>query len=200
MGPLPQPVRQPRNCPGNRPCLGRYDVVGVLVPRLGARRRDDESGRRVPLESFFFPLDGIADWNRLYGRRGFLQYQLALPRDASAKGLEAVLDRVSSAGKGSFLAVLKLFGPGNESPLSFPLEGATLALDFRVEPSLFPLLDELDRIVLDHGGRLYLAKDARMPASVFRSGYPRWVELTELRRRLGCKGRLESLQSRRLGL
>lgn len=104
-------------------------------------------------DSFFFPLDGVKHWNRLYGRKGFLQYQFLLPEESAAEGMRLILERVASAGKGSFLAVLKKFGQGNNNLLSFPGPGLTLTLDFKVEDSLFPLLEELDRIVLDHGGR-----------------------------------------------
>ena len=110
-------------------------------------------GRLAPLDSFFYPLDKIGHWNRMYGRRGFTQYQLVLPMDASFEGLQAILRRIASAGLGSFLGVLKLFGPQNDNYFSFPMEGYTLALDFRIQTKLFSFFDELDRIVLDHGGR-----------------------------------------------
>lgn len=98
------------------------------------------------------------------------------------------------------LAVLKIFGKGNENHLSFPYEGYTLALDFKVEDSLFPLLDELDRIVLKHGGRLYLTKDSRMTEDTFKMSYPRWAEFEEFRARYGALGHFASLQSKRIGL
>lgn len=158
------------------------------------------AGRLVPLEEFFFPLDKLAHWNKLYGRRGFTQYQLVLPKDASLAGLRAILGRIAAAGRGSFLAVLKLFGPENANYLSFPLEGYTLALDFKIQDRLFPFLDKLDRIVLDHGSRLYLTKDVRLSGEVFRRGYPRWEQFAAIREQYQLNKKFNSLQSRRLGV
>jgi decaprenylphospho-beta-D-ribofuranose 2-oxidase len=152
----------------------------------------------ISCESFFFPLDAIGHWYRLYGKRGFTQYQFVLPKQASFEGLSKVLSRISSSGMGSFLAVLKLFGPENDRFVSFPREGFTLALDFRIQQKLFPLLNELDRIVMDHGGRLYLAKDARMGSEMFKCGYPGWESFARVRRDFGLGERFNSLQSRRL--
>lgn len=151
-------------------------------------------------QNYFFPLDRIKHWNRLYGRKGFIQYQLVLPTDGAQQGMEQILKRVSEAGKGSFLAVLKQFGAANDNPLSFPLEGFTLTLDFKMEDRLLPLLEELDAIVMDHGGRLYLAKDARMSEAVFKAGYPRWEEFMAVRAAVDPEGRFESLLAQRLGL
>ena len=128
----------------------------------------------VHFDKFFYPLDGIHNWNRIYGRRGFVQYQFVLPKAASAAGLPEILRRIERAGQGSFLAVLKLFGAGlQQAPMSFPREGYTLALDFKVNRRVFALLDELDQTVEQHGGRVYLAKDARMNAAFYRRTYPR---------------------------
>jgi decaprenylphospho-beta-D-ribofuranose 2-oxidase len=154
----------------------------------------------ISLRSFFFPLDVIHQWNLIYGRRGFTQYQLVLPKEAGCDGLKQILRRVSRSGMGSFLAVLKLMGAANDNHLSFPLEGYTLALDFKIEKRLFELLDELDRVVADHGGRLYLAKDVRMSAAMFRRGYPRWQQFRALRKGLGLHRKLVSMQSKRLGI
>ena len=156
--------------------------------------------RLTTVDAFFYPLDQVAHWNRVYGSRGFLQYQMVIPRAAGPSGLRRILEKSADCGAGSFLAVLKLFGPQNENVLSFPMEGYTLALDFKVRDDIFPVLKELDRIVLDHGGRLYLAKDARMPREVFRKGYPRWEEFAALREKYGMSGKFQSLQSKRLGI
>jgi FAD/FMN-containing dehydrogenase len=164
------------------------------------RIRRPRSEQRVDYRTFFYPLDGIDQWNRLYGRQGFIQYQFVVPREAGLEGLSTILQRIAASGRGSFLAVLKAFGAANESPLSFPLEGYTLALDFKMQDDLLPLLDELDRMVLDHGGRLYLAKDARMSAATFRQSYPRWEAFQALRERYGARGKFISLQAQRLGL
>lgn len=156
--------------------------------------------RLVPLATFFYPLDAIHHWNRLYGSKGFTQYQLVLPKEASFRGLEKILTRIAQAGLPSFLGVLKLFGPQNDNYLSFPMEGYTLALDFPIKARLFPFLDELDTIVTDHGGRLYLAKDVRMSKRVFRKGYPSWQKFGELREKQKMKQKFNSLQSNRLGI
>lgn len=131
-------------------------------------------------ESFFYPLDGIRNWNRLYGPRGLYQYQCLIPGAIARDATAALLETIACSGQGSFLAVLKAFG-STESPgmLSFPREGLTLAIDF---PSRGERLDrlfhELDAIVADANGRLYPAKDGRMPGKLFRSGYPRWIEFS----------------------
>jgi decaprenylphospho-beta-D-ribofuranose 2-oxidase len=189
--------RQPVDMPAA--LLGRASVSAFntlyygRVPRTGGMQR-------IGFEQFFYPLDALAHWNRLYGKAGLLQYQFVLPKEAGLAGLVAVLERIAQAGLGSFLAVLKVFGPANANLLSFPMAGYTLALDFRVEPKVFELLDTLDRVVLHHGGRLYLAKDARMSAATFRAGYPRWREFEAVRARWHAHGRFASLQSQRLGL
>lgn len=177
--------------------LNKLSVSAFNSVFYGKVRKPDHTAL-VPLTPFFYPLDAVRDWNRIYGRRGFLQYQFVIPKAAGAEGMRAILSRIADSGKGSFLAVLKLFGKGNPNPLSFPMEGYTLALDFKAEKSLFPLLDELDAMVLDHHGRLYLAKDARMSPATFAAGYPGLEGFRELRARLGCEGVLESLQSKRL--
>ena len=164
------------------------------------KARSGISTQKLSLDSYFYPLDAIDHWNRMYGKKGFMQYQFVLPLDKSYEGLEKVLARIADAGKGSFLAVLKLFGKGNENWLSFPMEGYTLALDFKVEPGVFPLLDDLDKIVLDHGGRFYLAKDARITQEKFESGYKDMPRFRELRREQKMNVIFNSLQSRRIGI
>lgn len=129
---------------------------------------------------FFYPLDAVLEWNRVYGPRGFYQYQSVIPPEHALLATQRMLEAISASGMGSFLAVLKQFGnvpsPGM---LSFPSPGVTLALDFPNKgPRLHALFAELDRIVLDAGGRLYPAKDGRMGAQIFKAGYPRWQEFT----------------------
>lgn len=156
--------------------------------------------RVVAYEAFFYPLDSLSNWNRLYGKNGLLQYQCVLPRQAGLRALRELLELIAAAGIASFLAVLKLFGRGNDNLLSFPMEGYTLALDFKAEPRTFELLEQLDQLVSSHGGRVYLAKDARMSAESFRAGYPRWEQFEAVRANYGALGKFSSLQSRRLGL
>jgi FAD/FMN-containing dehydrogenase len=129
-------------------------------------------------QPFFFPLDALLEWNRIYGPRGFYQYQCVLPPDQALEGTRALLQAIAGSGMGSFLAVLKQFGqPASRGMLSFPQPGTTLALDFPNQgPRLHQLFDALDAIVMKAGGRLYPAKDGRMGADIFKSGYPRWSE------------------------
>lgn len=200
-GPLRQwPRRQWKlPCPLPGSLLNQYTVRLFNAAYHGVKtKRASES--LVPLESFFFPLDAVQQWNLMYGRRGFTQYQLVLPKDAGCVGLKQILKNLSRYGMGSFLAVLKLMGAENDNYLSFPLEGYTLALDFKIEKRLFRLLDDLDRIVADHGGRIYLTKDARMSTAMFRRCYPRWREFQTLRKGLGAHLKFASLQSMRLGI
>ena len=200
-GNLEQRAKRKLSVPFTTPgfLLNRYTMSGFN--RLYyARQRFKKSVNSVYYDDYFFPLDSIRGWNRLYGAGGFLQYQFVLPDDSAEKGLRETLDTVSRSGKGSFLAVLKRFGPANGNWLSFPSEGVTLTLDFKYEAELLPLLDRLDEIVLAAGGRHYLAKDARMSAAVFRQGYPKWHQFKALKDRIDPAGILGSLQSDRLGL
>jgi FAD/FMN-containing dehydrogenase len=158
------------------------------------------SGRLADIDSFFYPLDAIRDWNRMYGRRGFVQYQLAFPPESSRAGLAQVLERVSASGRGSFLGVLKRFGSATAGLLSFPFPGYTLALDLPVSDGLIPFLAGLDALVLSHGGRLYLAKDALMSADSFAAMYPRLDQFRQVRARLDPGNRLSSSLARRLGI
>ena len=195
----PQPGKSsiPVDCPGFM--LNRYSVK--LFNQLYFHAHPSTGNERITsIDAFFYPLDRIENWNRMYGKCGFTQYQCVLPKTASFKGLESILTRVADSGTGSFLAVLKLFGPQNDNLLSFPLEGYTLALDFKIQPRLFPLLDELDRTVLDHGGRIYLAKDVRMGKTVFEKGYPLAEAFKSIRHQYNCMAKFNSLQSKRLRL
>lgn len=147
---------------------------------LNTRRR----GRTLThYEPFFYPLDNLLDWNRMYGPRGFYQYQSVVPQDAGLEATKALLAEIARAGEGSFLAVLKTFGKREPlGMLSFPHAGVTLALDFpnRGERTR-SLLARLDAIVLEARGRLYPAKDARMPRTLLEAGYPRLPEFLHYR-------------------
>lgn len=152
----------------------------------------------VDIDSFFYPLDRVGSWNRIYGKRGFTQYQFVIPTEAGEEGLTRILKMITNTGEGSFLAVLKLFGPENDNLLSFPMEGYTLALDFRMNNRTLKLMSELDAVILDYGGRLYLAKDARMSAHMFHKTYPKATDFRAIREKYGAVGKFESLQSKRL--
>jgi FAD/FMN-containing dehydrogenase len=161
---------------------------------------DGVSHQRVHFDSFFYPLDSIKNWNRIYGKNGFTQYQFILPKESSFEALQEILTKISQSGKGSFLAVLKLYGKENENYLSFPIEGYSLALDFKIEEGLFELLDELDTIVVENKGRIYLTKDVRVSRDTFEYGYPQIDKFRKYRKENNMSEKFNSIQSKRLGL
>lgn len=115
----------------------------------------------VHYEPFFYPLDVINEWNKIYGKKGFIQYQMVIPKEKGKEGMRKILETIADSGNGSFLAVLKLFGKNNPKAYnSFPMEGYTLALDFKVNDKLKYLVEELDKIVEEFSGRIYLTKDS----------------------------------------
>lgn len=148
--------------------------VGAFNRLYFARQKAKAGSAAVPYGPFFHPLDGIGTWNRLYGRRGFHQYQCVIPPPGARDAVAALLDAITRAGAGSVLSVLKTFGD-RPSPglLSFPMPGTTLAVDLpNTGPATLALLSRLDAIVAEANGRLYAAKEARVPAALFRQGYP----------------------------
>lgn len=148
--------------------------------QLQARKRKKAL---VHYEPFFHPLDNVHHWNRIYGPKGFYQYQSVVPRNVGQVAVAAMLQTIAAAGEGSFLAVLKTFGERQSvGMMSFPMPGVTLALDFpnKGEKTL-ALLRSLDAIVQEAGGRIYAAKDSRMPRDLFESGYPHWTEFVKYR-------------------
>ena len=137
--------------------------------------------KTIPYDPFFYPLDSIHDWNRMYGKRGFLQYQFVVPFAVAHDAMREILARIRHSGEGSFLTVLKKFGDV-QSPgmLSFPRPGLTLALDFAYSgKKTLQLLEDLDKIVRQSGGAVYPAKDARMSAESFQAFFPRWREFSQ---------------------
>lgn len=159
-----------------------------------------ESQQRVDIDSFFYPLDAINHWTRIYGKHGFVQFQFILPKAVSFEGLEAILKRISQSGMGSFLAVLKLYGAENQNWLSFPMEGYSLALDFKMQPGLVDFIRDLTEQVVELGGRVYLAKDALLTREQFEQSYPKVEQFRALRKDMGLDAHFQSLLSQRLGL
>ena len=194
--PRPRRLRIPFDAPDwlLNPALMRL-FNGLYYRSHGAARQ-----RRIVFhEAFFYPLDAIHDWNRLYGRRGFLQYQCVLPRAAGAAAVCALLERLAASGAASFLAVIKDCGPASEAYLSFPLEGTTLALDLPYRGAATEaLVHELDARVLREGGRVYLAKDAVTRGEDWALMMPRLAEWKAVRDRWDPARRFRSAQSARL--
>jgi decaprenylphospho-beta-D-ribofuranose 2-oxidase len=151
-------------------------------------------------DSFFFPLDSVQDWNRIYGRRGFLQHQSVVPAERAHAAFGEILGRVAKRGNASFLAVLKKLGASSRGLMSFPSPGFTLALDLAIDNGIFEFLDDLDRLIAAAGGRLYLAKDARQSRATFEAGYPNLVKFRDVRRQIGARDRVASRLSERLGI
>lgn len=152
-------------------------------------------------DSFFYPLDSIGNWNRAYGPRGFVQYQCVFPPATARQGLRMLLEELAHSRRASFLGVLKRFGPAGAGLLSFPTEGYTLAIDLPVtDPQLFSFLDRLDEIVLEHGGRVYLAKNPQLKPEIFRAMYPRVREWERFKAKIDPANRFSSDLSRMLEL
>jgi FAD/FMN-containing dehydrogenase len=164
-----------------------------------------QGAKRAPFltdyDPYFYPLDAVADWNRLYGKQGFVQYQCVLPTAGAFDGMRQILELLAASRRTSFLAVLKRFGAAGSGMLSFPLPGYTLALDLPVrDAGLFELLNKLDEVVVRTGGRVYLAKDSRLAPATFRAMYPRYDEWLAVKRAVDPGNRFSSSLSRRLGL
>ena len=131
------------------------------------KQRSKEIKNYIDYETFFYPLDAVNDWNKIYGKTGFIQYQMVIPKEKGKEGMKRILETIAKSGNGSFLAVLKLFGKNNpEAYNSFPFEGYTLALDFKVNSKLKNLVEKLDAIVEEFGGRIYLTKDSMSKSSL----------------------------------
>lgn len=184
VGDLQLPIKKKRTVPVTPP----ISLINPLTLRaFNALYYNCQQNKAVQSEvdydSYFYPLDGLLEWHRIYGKRGFQQYQCVLPRASSRDGMHAILEAIGKSGTGSFLAVLKrcgeLVSPGL---LSFPMAGVSLALDFpQHDERNRRLFERLDAIVREAGGRLYPAKDAHMSASDFQLAYPAWCQLEALR-------------------
>ena len=187
-----------------------FDVPGIMLNRHTVRAFNALYYSRATAKAatetlvswnpFFFPLDGIHDWNRIYGRNGFVQHQCVIPKETSRELLTEILGRVAREGSASFLAVLKSLGPG-DGLLSFPMPGYTLALDFSMSARTLALLGEIDRLIAKGGGRNYLAKDSNQSRYTFEQGYAHALpEFRNVRQSIGAAGRIASFLSKRMGL
>lgn len=198
--PLATPRRRMMTMPFDAPsfALNQWSVraFNALYWWKGSRGSRDAL---VDWDSYFYPLDSIGQWNRIYGKHGFAQFQCVLPLAASRAGLEELLGAISTSGQGSFLAVLKRMGP-QDSRFSFPMDGYTLALDFPAHPKALALMERLDAITLAHGGRFYLAKDARVSRAAFEASDARVADFRAMRTGGGLEQTFSSMQSERLGL
>lgn len=186
----------PMNMPGF--FLNKYSI-SVFNEIFYRRAKKGIAARELYYDPYFYPLDSINHWNRMYGKRGFLQYQFVIPKEAGELGLAEILRAIVDSRLGSFLAVLKVFGKGNDNYLSFPMEGYSLALDFKFCEEALVVMKQLDDIVLAYGGRVYLAKDARLSEEVFKKCYPKWNLVKSVREEYRLET-INSNQSIRLGI
>ncbi|MEB3049501.1 FAD-binding oxidoreductase [Mycolicibacter sp. MYC123] len=170
-------------------------AIGELYYRRGGHYR----GKVQNLTQFYHPLDLLGEWNRGYGPAGFAQYQFLVPTEAVEEFKSIIID-IQASGHYSALNVFKLFGAGNQAPLSFPMPGWNVCLDFPMKPGINELLNDLDRRVLEFGGRLYTAKDSRTTAENFHAMYPRIDEWIAVRRKVDPDGIFASDMARRLEL
>lgn len=184
-----------------------YLPRGVLNPTLikcfnkfyYQRLAKKKSSILMPYRDYFYPLDKIVHWPRLYGKHGFLQYQCVIPTESAYVVSKQILETLNKEKHPVYLAVLKRFGKESSAPLSFAMPGFTLALDIPIlNQSLFTCLDKLDQIVIEAVGRVYLAKDARLKPESFRKMYPRYSEWLDIKKKWDPKNKLSSSLSRRL--
>lgn len=178
--------------------LGNKLIFGTMT-ELWYRKAGKYRGKAQNLTQFYHPLDMVGEWNRAYGPAGFGQYQFVVPTDA-VEEFKGIMYDIQKSGHYSFLNVFKLFGPRNQAPLSFPIPGWNVCVDFQIKPGLGAFLNELDRRVLEFGGRVYTAKDSRTTAEMFHAMYPRIDEWIAVRRKVDPTGVFVSDMARRLEL
>lgn len=179
--------------------LNHWSVRGFNALYYWNGQRQHLQEQLVDWDRYFYPLDAILGWNKIYGRRGFMQFQCVIPLEHANKGLRALLDKIAEAGSASFLAVLKRLGT-QESHFSFPKEGYTLALDFPANKKTLSLMEKLDAITIEYGGRFYLAKDSRMTRATFEKSDARVKDFQMLRNETHMSKAFSSAQAKRLGL
>ena len=195
--------------PATRPRAIPVDFPGFVLNPLSVALFNEAYFRRVPasgrlrpvsLRKFLYPLDAIHGWNRIYGKRGFHQFQCVVPYETGPHALRGLLEVIAASRQASFLAVLKRLGPGRAGYLSFPMPGYTLALDFPAKPGIEDLYAQLCALTLDAGGRVYLAKDSLLSAPQFRRMYPEFPSFHRVLSEIDRSGRMQSGMSRRLSL
>ncbi len=179
--------------------LNKWTVKTFNALYYGKVRKKDSTAT-VGFEAYFYPLDVANNWNRLYGSRGFAQYQFVIPMEGAKEGMERILKEIVASGESSFLAVLKLFGEQNEGWLSFPKRGLQLALDFPINEKSLALMNRLDDMVMEMSGRSYLAKDSRMKRDFFEASYPKLEQFRVFKSEIDPNCKFRSLQSDRLGI
>ncbi len=199
-GASPLPVHGPPRLkvPVQTPAFLLNRLSMNLFYRLYYRIQAGKGTRLERYEKFFYPLDGIDDWNKLYGRRGFTQYQFVVPMESGVEVIRRIKTILRKKGCRPCLAVLKLFGDDGAGLLSFPRKGFTLAVDLPVTRRLPRALEEADQVLLEAGGRIYAAKDARTRPEVFKRMYPELESWLEIKKGIDPEGRLSSDLSRRL--
>ena len=193
-------IRQKVSVPFSAPSVMFNSLIMKAFNTAYWHKSKHNLSQTVALMPYFYPLDTVGKWNRFYGKKGFLQFQCVLPKIDGVANMRTLLTQISNSGEGSFLAVLKQFGTVNENLLSFPIEGYTLALDFKVSETAIKTVKKLEDMVVHMGGRLYLTKDAVMQESTFKATYPNWEKFESVREQYGAVGKFQSAQSKRLGL
>ena len=197
---LEMDIKEPISVPFNTPSTLLNNLTIKTFNRAYWHRAKDHQTQTIPLIPYFYPLDVIGNWNKLYGKAGFLQFQCVIPKFDGIANMRKLLTKIAESGDASFLAVLKQFGEANDNLLSFPTEGYTLALDFKLTTSARETLRTLEEIVAGMGGRVYLTKDAVMQEATFKATYPNWEAFELVREKYGAIGKFSSAQSKRLGL
>jgi FAD/FMN-containing dehydrogenase len=197
--PFHAPTKRKPNVPFNVPEFVLNSASIRLFNEVFYRFHPSVEGKIIGYDPYFYPLDAIHDWYRIYGKRGFAQYQATFPYEG-AEGLVKLIEKFSRSSRASFLAVLKRMGPPSGGLLSHPIDGWTLTLDLPWRDGLLEFLQECDQLVLNHGGKLYMAKDVTTTPEVFAAMYPRLDEFRAIKARLDPDQRLSSRLARRVGI
>ncbi len=200
----PHPLRRNKGNPWSIPNFLRLQIINSFSIKIFNlvyyfMRKFGSQKQIIRLDKFFFPLDSVSDWNRIYGKRGLLQYQLVFPAKTSYVGLRMIFDAINESGFNSFVCVLKKFGT-DDFEFAFPTEGFSLAIDFPADIEVYSLLEHLDQIVLENQGRFYLAKDVRMSKHIFWKADERAQKFQKFRESNNLSSSFQSVQSVRLGL